>query len=63
MHGFSRSPCGSRTTFAAAGAGTGAGQGTRPSTNKLEGAVTGWFIDANNLNHGFVWNPGNILSQ
>jgi hypothetical protein len=39
----------------AKGAGTSAGQGTRPSTNNLEGDVAGWWIDEYNLNHGFVW--------
>jgi hypothetical protein len=58
MHGFSRSACGGFATFDAPGAGTGAGQGTRASTNNLEGAVTGWWIDENSLNHGFVWIPG-----
>jgi hypothetical protein len=57
MHGFSRSPFGGFVTFDAPGAGTGAGQGTRPSTNNLEGVVVGWFVDANSLNHGFLWRP------
>jgi hypothetical protein len=37
MHGFSRSHDGTFATFDAPGAGTAAGQGTRPSTNNLEG--------------------------
>jgi hypothetical protein len=61
MHGFSRSPRGTFATFEAPDAGTVATQpfteGTRPSTNNLQGAVTGWYIDADGLNHGFVWNP------
>jgi len=57
MHGFSRSASGRFATFSAPGAGHGAGQGTRPSTNNTEGAVAGWWIDRNNLNHGFVWIP------
>jgi hypothetical protein len=57
MHGFSRSPFGGFVTFDAPGAGTGAGQGTRPSTNNLEGVVVGWYVDANSLNHGFLWRP------
>ena len=61
MHGFSRSPLGTFATFDAPDAGTVATQpfteGTRPSTNNLQGAVTGWHIDADGLNHGFVWSP------
>ena len=44
--------------FDAPDAGTSAGQGTRPSTNNLSGAVTGWWVDGNGLNHGFVWYAG-----
>jgi hypothetical protein len=58
MHGFSREAFGNYATFDAPGAGTSAGQGTRPSTNNLSGAVTGWWVDGNGLNHGFVWYPG-----
>jgi hypothetical protein len=61
MHGFSRSPRGTFATFDAPDAGTVATQpfqeGTRPSTNNLQGTVAGWYIDADGLNHGFVWNP------
>jgi hypothetical protein len=63
MHGFSRSPSGTFATFDAPGAGTAAGQGTRPSTNNQEGTVTGWWVDGNNLNHGFVWIPGDACSR
>ena len=28
-----------------------------PLTNNLQGQVTGWYVDANNLNHGFLWAP------
>lgn len=56
QHGFER--WGNHTaTFDAPGAGTGAFQGTRPSTNNADGAVVGWWIDPNGLNHGFVWTP------
>jgi hypothetical protein len=57
-HGFARLPNGNFTTFDAPGAGAGANQGTRPSTSNMEGAVAGWWVDGNNLNHGFVWIPG-----
>jgi hypothetical protein len=55
--GSPSTPRGDYATFDAPGGGKGASQGTRPSTNNLEGAVTGWFIDAQNLYHGFVWIP------
>jgi hypothetical protein len=57
MHGFERFRDGSFANFDAAGAGTGVYQGTRPSTNNLNGEVTGWYVDANGVNHGFVWKP------
>ena len=41
-------------TFDAPGAGTGAGQGTFPITINTAGAITGFYIDANNVSHGFV---------
>lgn len=30
---------------------------TRTTVNNAVGAVTGWYFDANNLNHGFIWQP------
>jgi hypothetical protein len=54
---FVRDRGGAITTFAAPGAGTGPGQGTFTTvTNGLNpgGAVTGWYLDANNVFHGFV---------
>ena len=48
-------PNGTIAKFDAPNAGTGPGQGTRPSTNNLEGTVTGWYIDSKGLNHGFLW--------
>jgi hypothetical protein len=45
------------TTFDVPGAGTGAGQGTIPSGMNPWNAITGWYIDANNVNHGFVRSP------
>lgn len=56
-HGFLRSPDGSLATFDAAGAGTGPGQGTFPqffSCLTDFGAITGFYVDANNAYHGFV---------
>jgi hypothetical protein len=57
MHGFSRSPLGAICALNAPGAGTAAGQGTRPSTNNWAGEVTGWYVDGGGLGHGFVWQP------
>ncbi len=57
-HGFLLDPDGIFTTFDAPGAGTGAGQGTFPmffSCLTDLGASTGYYIDANNMPHGFVW--------
>jgi uncharacterized membrane protein len=42
-------------TFDVPGAGTGAYQGTSPSAINPKGEVTGLYIDANNVLHGFVW--------
>jgi len=57
-HGFIRFPNGSFATIDAAGSSTsGAPNGTRPSTNNLQGAVAGWFWDDDSLSHGFMWTP------
>jgi len=61
MHGFERFRDGSFASFDAPGAGTGVWQGTRPSTNNLEGAVAGWYVDEKSVNHGFVWIPNGTL--
>jgi hypothetical protein len=56
-HGFVRSPGADITTFDVPGAGTGANQGTYMASYEglsASGAVAGWYIDANNVNHGYV---------
>ncbi len=59
LHGFERTP----SEFVAiiggpkSAAGTGPGQGTRPSVNNIEGKVAGWTIDGTGLLHGFLWVP------
>ena len=56
-HGFLRNPDGSFATFDASGAGTAPGQGTFPqffSALTDFGAITGFYVDANNVYHGFV---------
>jgi hypothetical protein len=50
---------GAFTKFDAPDAGTGPGQGTRPESINQAGAIAGYYIDGSNLNHGFVWCPGN----
>ena len=64
VHGFERGANGNFTNFDAPDAGTapfnpstGQIQGTRPSTNNSWGQVTGWYIDTNYVDHGFVWRP------
>jgi hypothetical protein len=58
-HGFVRSPSGNFTMFDAPGAGTNAGSGfgTFPESINDAGAVTGHYIDAQGLNHGFLRIP------
>jgi hypothetical protein len=56
-HGFLRAPDGTLTTFDVTGAGTGANQGTYMASQEglsAEGAVAGWYIDANGVSHGYV---------
>jgi len=42
------------TTFDAPGAGTGSGQGTFPTAINTEGAITGYYTDASNVEHSFL---------
>jgi hypothetical protein len=55
-HGFLRNPDGTFRTFEAPGADTtkGSFNGTFPSAINVVGAITGNYIDANNVSHGFV---------
>src|SRR6516162_6885745 len=41
-------------TFDVPGAGTGSGQGTFPVSNDVSRSVTGYYLDASNVYHGFV---------
>jgi hypothetical protein len=58
FHGFVRSPRGTVTTLDAPGAGTGAYQGTTCQFCSLglnqSGAISGSYLDANNIYHGFL---------
>jgi hypothetical protein len=64
-HGFLRVPDGAITTFDAPGAGTGSGQGTfdffLDVLNEL-GAITGYYVDANNVSHGYVRAPNGAIT-
>src|SRR5439155_837821 len=52
-----RAPDGAITTFDVPGAGTGRGQGTVPFCNNPVDAITGAYIDASDVNHGFLRTP------
>lgn len=58
-HGFVRSPAGTVTTFDAPGANTtpGSYSGTFPVSINDRGEITGYYLDANNINHGFLLLP------
>ena len=58
-HGFVRSREGKFTTFDAPGADPNPGDynGTFPSTINLFGAITGFYVDASNVYHGFIRTP------
>jgi predicted membrane protein len=64
-HGFVRAPDGIITTFDVPGAGTGGNQGTLP-TGFLginpKGTITGGYVDANNVTHGFVRAPDGTIT-
>ena len=57
LHGYVRAPDGTITTFDAPGAGTGVRQGTFVSvfgTINPDGAITGYYLDASNVFHGYM---------
>ena len=49
-------------TFDVPGAGTGSYQGTSPSSINLEGEITGSYVDASSLAHGFLRSPLGFLT-
>jgi len=59
VHGFLRRPEGSFATFEAPGADTTANSynGTFPVTINDQGTITGFYLDANNVAHGFLLLP------
>jgi probable HAF family extracellular repeat protein len=55
-HGFVSSRHGRITTYGVRGEGTGLGQGVvAVGSINAEGAVIGWYVDANGANHGFIY--------
>jgi len=58
-HGFVRSPEGKFTTFDAPGADNtpGLGNGTFPVSINEQGAIAGFYLDKNEVNHGFLRLP------
>ena len=56
-HAYVRTREGSITTFNASGAGTLAGQGTFGAAINAPGDVAGYYTDADNVIHGFLWKP------
>ncbi|HXY01240.1 MAG TPA: hypothetical protein VEI54_09990, partial [Candidatus Limnocylindrales bacterium] len=50
-------------TFSVPGAGTGANQGTYVDRIVDSGAVTGWYIDSNNVYHGFIRTPDGVITK
>jgi len=58
-HGFLRNPDGAFATFEAPGADTNAGDynGTFPISISSSGAITGYYVDASNVFHGFLRRP------
>src|SRR5207253_9949412 len=66
IHGFLPAPHATFTTFDAPGAGTGDGQGTFAPIFGFninpQGTITGNYIDASNVSHGFVRAPDGTLT-
>lgn len=51
------------TSFDAPGAGNGSGQGTAAGQITNDGTISGYYIDAQNVSHGFLRNAhGHIVS-
>ena len=66
LHGFLRSRWGSFTTFDAPNAGRGPFQGTvvtLESGLNPQGALIGWYYDANNAAHGYVRNRSGAITS
>jgi hypothetical protein len=48
---------GAMATFEAPGAGNGTGQGTNAEGIDVKGDIVGYYVDASNVNHGFLLTP------
>jgi hypothetical protein len=64
-HGFLRDKNGAITTFDDPGAGTvpGSLEGTYPFGINTNGAITGWYVDGADVNHGFVRDNGGAIVE
>jgi hypothetical protein len=64
-HGFVRAPDDKFTTFDAPGAGSTAnsGQGTLALAINLAGTISGVYVDANGMGHGFVRSPDGTITS
>jgi len=65
LHGYVRDPGGTITTFDAPGAGTGFRQGTFVTpfgAINPDGAIAGYYLDAGNVPHGYVRDPGGTIT-
>jgi hypothetical protein len=64
FHGFLRDPAGHFTTFNAPGADLTHGDfnGTFPLNINQEGAISGYYVDATGLYHGFLRSPGGTFT-
>jgi hypothetical protein len=57
LHGFERAANGKIANFEAPGAGTSGYQGTFPFSINTAGDITGTYLDAGYVYHGFVRTP------
>jgi hypothetical protein len=64
-HGFLRNTDGTFVTFDAPDAGTvpGSLEGTYPFGINTNGAITGWYVDGADVNHGFVRDNGGAIVE
>jgi hypothetical protein len=64
-HGFLRERNGAITTFDAPDAGSlpGSFQGTYPFGVNTNGAITGWYVDEANVNHGFIRDKHGVIVE
>ena len=62
LHGFLRTAHGTVTNIEVPGGGTGAIQGTVPTTLNPQGAVAGFYVDGSSVLHGFLRSPRGRLT-